>query len=303
MANHRAYVVDGAGAGILPAGAIGELAVAGLGVARGYLGRPDLTADRFRPDPDGPPGSRRYLTGDLAVWNDDGELEFVGRADRQVKIGGVRIELGEVEAALQAVDGVARAVADVVTDPRTGALLMGYVVPERTGDLQLDTVRAAVAGRLPSAMVPSVLVPLDAVPLTPSGKIDRRRLPAVEFAAVEELAEADEESGTPTERIMREEVFAPVLGTHIGDDVHLFAAGGTSLQAVQLAARVRAVFGVAVPIAEFYAAATVSGLSALVDAANTTNGPPTEIPDEAPSEALPTAGGHGNNETTEVDAR
>ncbi len=267
MANHRAYVVDGAGSGILPPGAIGELAVAGLGVARGYLGRPDLTADRFRPDPDGPPGSRRYLTGDLAYWDDSGDLCFVGRADRQVKVRGVRIELGEVEAALQAVDGVAQAVAEVATDPRTGALLMAYVVPEHPGELQLDTVRSAVAGRLPAAMVPSVLVPLDAVPLTPSGKIDRRRLPAVEFAAVDELSEADEENSTPTERTMRSEVFAPLLGARIGNHVNFFAAGGTSLQAIQLSSRVNAVFGVALPIADFFSDPTVAGLSALVDAA------------------------------------
>ncbi len=298
MANHRAYVVDSAGAGVLPAGAIGELAIAGLGVARGYLGRPDLTADRFRPDPDGPPGSRRYLTGDLAVWDDDGDLLFVGRADRQVKVRGVRIELGEVEAALQAVDGVAQAVAEVATDPRTGALLMAYVVPERAGELQLDTVRSAVAGRLPAAMVPSVLVPLDEVPLTPSGKIDRRRLPAVEFAAVDELTEADEENSTPTERTMREEVFAPLLGARIGNDVNFFAAGGTSLQAIQLSSRVNAVFGVAVPIAEFFATPTVSGLSALVDAASSTQGSQRD----ALAEALQAVEGRSDEEIAELAA-
>jgi amino acid adenylation domain-containing protein len=298
MANHRAYVVDGAGAGVLPAGAIGELAIAGLGVARGYLGRPDLTADRFRPDPDGPPGSRRYRTGDLAYWDDAGDLCFVGRADRQVKVRGVRIELGEVEAALQAVDGVAQAVAEVATDPRAGALLMAYVVPERAGELQLDTVRSAVAGRLPSAMVPSVLVPLDAVPLTPSGKIDRRKLPAVEFAAVDELAEADEENSTPTERTMREEVFAPLLGARIGNDVNFFAAGGTSLQAIQLSSRVNAVFGVAVPIAEFFATPTVSGLSALVDAASSTQGSQRD----ALAEALELVEGRSDEEIAELAA-
>ncbi|MGW3230184.1 non-ribosomal peptide synthetase [Kitasatospora sp. NPDC001095] len=269
MANHRAYVVDAAGAGILPPGAVGELAIAGLGVARGYLGRPDLTAERFRPDPDGPPGSRRYLTGDLAVWDDTGDLHFVGRADRQVKVRGVRIELGEVEAALQAVDGVAQAVAEVATDPRAGTLLVAYVVPEQPGELQLDTVRSAVAARLPAAMVPAVLVPLEAVPLTASGKTDRRRLPAVEFAAVDDLTEADENDSTATERTMREEVFAPLLGTRIGNDVNFFAAGGTSLQAIQLSSRVKAVFGVVVPIADFFSTPTVSGLAALVDAATT----------------------------------
>ncbi|WP_078600092.1 non-ribosomal peptide synthetase [Streptomyces violens] len=298
MANHRAYVVDGAGSGVLPPGALGELAIAGLGVARGYLGRPDLTADRFRPDPDGPPGSRRYLTGDLAVWDDAGDLCFVGRADRQVKVRGVRIELGEVEAVLQAVDGVSQAVAEVATDPRTGALLVAYVVPERPGELSLDSVRSAVAGRLPSAMVPSVLVPLDEVPLTPSGKIDRSRLPAVEFAAADELTEADEENSTPTERRMREEVFAPLLGARIGNDVNFFAAGGTSLQAIQLSSQVNAVFGVSLPIADFFATPTVSGLAALVDAAL----PGRDAQRDALAEALELVEGRSDDEIVELAA-
>ncbi|MFJ7241820.1 amino acid adenylation domain-containing protein [Streptomyces olivaceus] len=296
MANHRAYVVDGAGSGVLPPGAIGELAIAGLGVARGYLGQPALTADRFRPDPDGPPGSRRYLTGDLAVWDEAGDLCFVGRADRQVKVRGVRIELGEVEAALQAVGGVAQAVAEVAADPRTGALLMAYVVPERPGELQLDTIRSAVAGRLPAAMVPSVLVPLDAVPLTPSGKIDRRRLPAVEFAAVDDLSEADEENSTPTERTMRREVFAPLLGARVGNHVNFFAAGGTSLQAIQLSSRVNAVFGVALPIADFFATPTVAGLAALVDAASAGQG----AQRDALAEALGLVEGRSDDEIAEL---
>jgi acyl-coenzyme A synthetase/AMP-(fatty) acid ligase/acyl carrier protein len=298
MANHRAYVVDSAGVGVLPPGAIGELAIAGLGVARGYLGRPDLTADRFRPDPDGPPGSRRYLTGDLAVWDDAGELCFIGRVDRQVKIRGVRIELGEVEAALQAVDGVAHAVAAVVTDPRTGPMLIAYVVPERPGELHLDSARSAVAGRLPATMVPSVLVPLAAVPLTPSGKIDRRRLPAVEFAAPDELTDADEEASTPTERTMRAEVFAPLLGVRIGNDVNFFAAGGTSLQAIQLSSRVNAVFGVALPIADFFATPTVAGLAALVDAANAKR----KTQQNALAEALKLVEGRSDAEIAELSA-
>lgn len=298
MANHRAYVVDGTGVGLLPPGAIGELAIAGLGVARGYLGRPDLTADRFRPDPHGPPGSRRYLTGDLAVWDEAGELCFVGRADRQVKVRGVRIELGEVEAALQTVDSVAQAVAEVATDPRAGTMLIAYVVPERPGEMHLDSVRSAVAGRLPPAMVPSVLVPLEAVPLTPSGKIDRRRLPAVEFAAVDELTEADEENSTPTERTMRAEVFAPLLGVRIGNNVNFFAAGGTSLQAIQLSSRVKAVFGVALPIADFFASPTVAGLAALVDAANSKR----SSQRDALAEALDLVEGRSDAEVAELAA-
>lgn len=266
MAHHRAYVLD-ADLGLQPPGAVGELAIAGLGVGRGYLGRPDLGAERFRPDPYGPPGSRMYLTGDLAVWDDDGDLRFLGRIDRQVKVRGVRIELGDVEAALQTVAGVARAVADVAVDPRLGTLLIAYVVPEDGADLQLDAVRAALGTRLPQTMVPNVLVPLDEVPLTQSGKVDRRALPAVEFAGVEDEADVDDEHSTSTERLVRGEVFAPLLGVRIGNAANFFAAGGTSLQAIRIASRVKAVFGVDVPIADFFADPTVGGLARLVDEA------------------------------------
>ena len=267
MENHRAYVLA-EDMSLAPPGAVGELAIAGLGVARGYLGRPNVTAERFRPDPFGPPGSRMYLTGDLARWDDDGDLIFLGRVDRQVKIRGIRIELGEVEAALQSVDGIARGVADVAVDPRSGSsLLVGYVVAGQSAALQLDSVRAALGDRLPPAMVPNVLVPVDEIPLTASGKVDRRALPLVEFGGPEDLAEINDSNSSSTERTVRTEVFAPLLGARIGDDVNFFAAGGTSLQAIRIASRVKAVFGVEMPIAEFFLNPTVRGLAALVDGA------------------------------------
>ncbi|HEV2640016.1 MAG TPA: amino acid adenylation domain-containing protein [Actinocrinis sp.] len=264
MADHRAYVL-GPDLELMPPGAVGELAVSGLGVGRGYLGRPELTAERFRPDPYGPPGSRMYLTGDLALWGPDGDLRFLGRADRQVKVRGVRIELGDVEAALQSIPGVARAVADVAVDPYRGTLLISYVVPEPGADLQLDSVRASLGTLLPPTMVPGVLIPLAEVPLTRSGKIDRRALPAVEFTG-QDPAE-DDEQGTATERRVRDEVFAPLLGVRIGKYTNFFAVGGTSLQAIRLASRVKAVFDVELPIADFFADPTVSALAASVDTA------------------------------------
>ncbi|WP_083926824.1 non-ribosomal peptide synthetase [Nocardiopsis valliformis] len=265
MANHRAYVLD-PDLGLLPSGAVGELAVAGLGVARGYLGRPELTAERFRPDPHGPPGSRMYVSGDLASWDQKGDLRFLGRTDRQVKIRGVRIELGEVEAALGAVEGVARAVADVAVDQYRGALLVAYVVARDGADLQLDAVRAELGTRLPSAMIPGVIVPLAEIPLTRSGKTDRRALPEVEFSSVEGVDEGDD-GGTPTERTVRSEVFAPLLGRRIGNHTNFFAQGGTSLQAIRISSLVKSVFGVEVPIADFFSAPTVSGLASLVEKA------------------------------------
>ncbi|WNI32319.1 amino acid adenylation domain-containing protein [Streptomyces sp. ITFR-6] len=264
MSNHRAYVLDEDG-GLLPAGAVGELAIAGRGLGRGYLGRPDLTAERFRPDPYGPPGSRMYLTGDLAIWRDNGDLAFLGRADRQVKVRGVRIELGEVEAALQAVPGVARAVADVAVDPHRGTLLVAYVVPEDGTELQLDAVRSALGNRLPPTMIPTVLVPLSDVPLAQSGKVDRRALPAVEFAGLESADDSDLQDSTPTERTVASEVFATLLGTRVAKHVNFFALGGTSLQAIRIAPRVKTVFGVDVPIAEFFSAPTVAGLARIID--------------------------------------
>ncbi|MFH9658875.1 amino acid adenylation domain-containing protein [Streptomyces sp. NPDC017248] len=266
MTNHRAYVVDG-GLGLLPPGAVGELAVAGLGVARGYLGRPDLTADRFRPDPYGPPGSRMYLSGDLAGWNDDGDLVFHGRADRQVKVRGVRVELGEVEAALRSLPGVAQAVADVAADPHRGTLLVAYVVAQEDGGPEPDGLRSALGRLLPPTMVPSVFVPVPEIPLTASGKVDRRALPAVEFARPDGPDDTGMDDGTPTERTVATEVFGPLLGTRIGRHVNFFALGGTSLQAIRIAPRVKAVFGVDVSIAEFFAAPTVEGLARIVDEA------------------------------------
>jgi amino acid adenylation domain-containing protein len=298
MANHRAYVLD-ADLGLLPPGATGELAIAGLGVGRGYLGRPDLTAERFRPDPYGPPGSRMYLTGDLAVWDDEGDLGFLGRADRQVKVRGVRIELAEVEAALQAVDGVARAIADVAVDPHRGTVLVAYVVPDDGGQLQLDAVRSALGTRLPPTMVPSMLVPLPEVPLTQSGKVDRRALPAVEFAEVEELSDSEHSNSTPTERTVRDEVFAPLLGMRIGNHTNFFASGGTSLQAIRIASRVKAVFDVEVPIADFFATPTVVGLARLVEEA----GERDRERRDALAEALELVEGRSDEEIAELTER
>ncbi|MEU3947685.1 amino acid adenylation domain-containing protein [Streptomyces sp. NPDC029526] len=264
MRNHRAYVLDEK-LDLLPPSACGQLAVAGAGLGRGYLGRPDQTAERFRPDPYGPPGSRMYLTGDLAGWQSDGDLVFRGRIDRQVKVRGVRIELGEVEAALLAVPEIGQAVAHVVTGPRGDNLLVAYVTGAPESPLHLDSVRTNLADRLPPTMVPTFLVPLDDIPLTASGKVDRKALPAVEFAPVDD--DADDGERTETERLLVDEVFKPLLGTpRVGDHDNFFALGGTSLQAIRIAPRIKAVFGVELPIADFFRNPTVSGTALAVDA-------------------------------------
>ncbi|MER7825725.1 amino acid adenylation domain-containing protein [Streptomyces sp. NPDC096097] len=229
----------------LPRGAIGELFIAGRGVARGYLGDPARTAEAYPPDPYGPPGARMYRTGDLARLRSDGVLEFHGRRDNQVKVRGHRIELGEVEAALLRHPDVARAVA-AAHGEGADRLLAGYVVwREGGGDpaAVLDFVRAA----LPAAMVPSALVVLDALPLTPNGKTDRRALPAPEPGAAGGHR-AHVAPRTPLERTVVE-VWEEVLGEGpIGVRDHFFERGGHSLRATRVISRLRALLDLDIPM-------------------------------------------------------
>ncbi|MFJ9338744.1 amino acid adenylation domain-containing protein [Streptomyces sp. NPDC101733] len=229
----------------LPRGAVGELFIAGRGVARGYLGDPARTAEAYPPDPYGPPGSRMYRTGDLARLRSDGVLEFHGRRDNQVKVRGHRIELGEVEAALLRHPDVARAVA-AAHGEGADRLLAAYVVwRDGSGDpaAVLDFVRAA----LPAAMVPSALVVLDALPLTPNGKTDRRALPAPGPGTGGGLR-AHVAPRTPLERTVAE-VWEEVLGEGpIGARDHFFERGGHSLRATRVVSRLRALLGLDIPM-------------------------------------------------------
>ncbi|MFB8121098.1 amino acid adenylation domain-containing protein [Streptomyces sp. NPDC055962] len=236
--NTRAYVLD-AGLRPVPAGVTGELYLAGDGLARGYLGRPGLTAGRFTADPSGPPGSRMYRTGDLVRRDADGLLTYVSRADDQVKLHGFRIELGEIEAALTALDGIAAACALVREDRPGERRLVAYTVPgPQDGAPAPDDgeIRARLASALPPYMVPAVLVTLDALPLTPNGKTDRRALPAPERPAA---TRPGGEPRTPQERLVRD-VFASVLRAPVvRTDDDFFALGGDSILSIQLVSRVR----------------------------------------------------------------
>ncbi|MFD7409657.1 amino acid adenylation domain-containing protein [Streptomyces sp. NPDC059866] len=275
IGNVRAYVLDG-GLSPVPPGVPGELYVAGAGLARGYLNRPGLTAERFVADPYGPAGSRMYRTGDLVRWSSDGTLQFLGRADDQVKLRGFRIELGEIEAALTSCPGVAVAAAVIREDRPGDRRLVGYVVPETAGGAEPAAIRGQLAGRLPEYLVPAAVVVVDALPLMPNGKLDRKALPAPDYSGTSA-------SSARAPRDAREEIlaglFAEVLGLdQVGVDDGFFELGGHSLLAMRLIGRVRAVLGTDLAIRDLFAAPTVAALAQVVQATTSPAGRPALVP-------------------------
>ncbi|MEU5772164.1 amino acid adenylation domain-containing protein [Streptomyces venezuelae] len=264
LGNVRTYVLDGF-LHPVPVGATGELYVAGPGVARGYVGRSDLTAERFVACPftEGQDGSgcgeRMYRTGDLARWTDDGQLSFVGRADDQVKVRGFRVELGEVEAVLAGHEAVGQVVVVARQDVSGGEKrLVGYVVPDGGREVDAESLRVYVAGVLPEYMVPAVVV-LDGLPLTVNGKVDRCALPAPDFAG----RVTGREPRTETERVLCG-LFAEVLGLErVGVGDGFFELGGDSISSMQLASRARRA-GLVITPRQVFEEKTPEGLAAVV---------------------------------------
>ncbi|MFE3322712.1 amino acid adenylation domain-containing protein [Nocardia sp. NPDC059195] len=233
--NTRVYVLDDRLRPV-PVGVVGELYVSGVQLARGYHRHPGSTAVRFVADPRGQPGERTYRTGDRVRWTRDGQLQWVGRTDFQVKVHGYRIELGEVEAALLRCDSVAQAVV-IVRDDGTGDRLIGYVVPELGAVVAVDAVKTSLRQWLPDHMMPAAVVVLDEFPLSPAGKLDRGALPAPDFTAAGTRFRAP---STPGEEIVAG-VFAQVLGVdQVGVDDSFFALGGDSIMSIQVVTRAKA---------------------------------------------------------------
>ncbi|MDC0720415.1 non-ribosomal peptide synthetase/type I polyketide synthase [Nannocystis bainbridge] len=258
IANCTIYVLDPAGEPV-PPGTAGELHIGGVQVSRGYWGRPALTAERFVPDPfTAAPARRLYRTGDLARWRSDGVLEFLGRLDHQVKIRGVRVEPGEIEAVLREHSQVRDALV-VVHEQASERRLVAYVVFAGESPHDLAALRASLANRLPAAMVPAALVPLAAIPVLSNGKIDRSALPRPEAQSPERVAPRG-----PIELAIAE-LWQSVLGAgECGVKDEFLAIGGHSLHAAQIVARMRRALGRSISLAEFFAHPTIAGQAALL---------------------------------------
>ncbi|MFK4071529.1 amino acid adenylation domain-containing protein [Streptomyces sp. NPDC029674] len=273
--NVRTYVLDGF-LHPVPAGATGELYIAGPGVARGYVGRPDLTAERFVACPFGD-GGRMYRTGDLARWTGDGQLSFVGRADEQVKVRGFRVEPGEVEAALAAHPEVRQAAVIAREDRPGDKRLVGYIVPE-TEDLEIQSVHDHLAKELPEYMRPAAVVVLETLPLTGNGKVDRGALPRPDFAG----RISGREPETELEATLCA-LFAEVLGlARVGVDNNFFDLGGDSGLAMRLSARIREELGLELSMRRFFGESTPLGVARMLTSKELPELRPVDHPDDIP---------------------
>ncbi|MFB6583674.1 amino acid adenylation domain-containing protein [Streptomyces sp. NPDC056402] len=264
--NTRVFVL-GPDLRLVPPGVPGELYLAGEHLARGYLGRPGLTAERFVAHPHGGAGERMYRTGDLVRWRPDGQLEYLGRADDQVKIRGFRIELGEIEAVLARHEGVAQCAVVVREDGPGERHLVGYVVPA-AGPVDPAELRKHIGTDLPNYMLPSAIVVLDALPLNPNGKLDRKALPSPDLSSRQE----GRGPRNPQEEILCA-LFAELLKVdRVGIDSSFFELGGDSIVSIQLVSRIRSVLGVKLSNRAVFEAPTVAQLVELLDGDSDSDG-------------------------------
>ena len=266
IANTQIYILD-SHTQLVPVGVAGELHIGGSGLARGYLNRSDLTAERFVPNPfGGEPGTRLYKTGDLARYLADGNIEFLGRIDQQVKLRGFRIELGEIEAALSQHPAIQDSVVTLRNDISGERRLVAYVIAGSEQFPVASDLRSHLQEHLPDFMVPSSYVTLDQFPLTPNGKVDRRALPAPDFTRPD-FAAAFVAPRTPTEELLAG-IWAHLLGLeNVGIQDNFFDLGGHSLLATQVLSRIRAAFRVDLPLRKLFESPTVSGLAESVEMA------------------------------------
>jgi amino acid adenylation domain-containing protein len=286
IANTRVYVLDEQLQPV-PVGMTGELYIAGEGVTAGYLGQPERTEERFLVDPfAGKAEARMYRTGDVARYLEDGNVEFLGRVDDQVKVRGFRIELGEIESALLRQPGVKQAVVLAREDEEHEKQLVGYVVADREENVTAEQLQKVLKEQLPEYMVP-VLVLLEKLPLTSNGKVDRMALPKPEeFAAQEKVYFAP---GTPTEQILARMWMELLRCPRVSLDDNFFELGGHSLTATQVISRVRAQFAVEIAVRALFETPTLAGLAAAIDLAKArgtlTDGPITRASREVYIEA------------------
>ncbi|MGE5829300.1 MAG: non-ribosomal peptide synthetase, partial [Micromonosporaceae bacterium] len=264
IANHVAHVLDRRGE-LVPMGVAGELVIGGTGLARGYLGQPELTAEKFYADPFGTaPGGRLYRTGDLVKRQRDGAIVFLGRIDHQVKIRGLRIELGEIEAVLSQLPEVDQVAVEPYQDEQSEKHLVCYVAGRGTRP-EPAALREFLTSRLPVYMVPAQFVVLDSLPLTTSGKVDRRQLPAPDLA--HGLADGPIEYASAVEEVLATEIVGFVLGLgEVPPERNFFELGGHSLAAARVVSRIRSRYGIEMSLSDFFRAPTVRGLAQLVAA-------------------------------------
>jgi enterobactin synthetase component F len=260
IVNTQVYVLDKNRRPVVT-GALGELYIGGAGVAKGYFNRPELTAERFLENPFTGDGSRMYRTGDLVRWNESGELQFVGRADDQVKINGHRIELGEIESALREHPMVAEAAVAAHRNSDQTTTLTAYLVPRAGCSIEISALRSALADRLPKSMLPSRFALLDAMPLTPNGKLDRKALPMPERADrkcyVKPVTDLEKKLAALWQQILNVE--------EVGLHDNFFELGGDSLSAAVMVAACAAEIGVELPVGSLFETPTIADLATAVE--------------------------------------